>query len=157
MISIEVSIPPGLIRQLDPVRVDRALATSTRAIGELVRGKLIHYPGPAHSPVIWSSARQRRAYFAKRREAGLDARYFQQSDAMSQRLKLGWVVVRSGTVDTIVRTRVAYARYVQAAQYQTAQHKATGWVTDIQALEAVQRSGDIPRITEQAARKELGV
>jgi len=158
MVEIEVKIPEDLLKQLDPAKVDKTLRASTYAVGQLVQGELQKSTPPAHRPVIWSSAKARRYYFAMRRKAGLPLRYTRQSDPMSQRVQRGWTVLHHGQTDAIVRNRgVSYARYVQAEQYQTAQHRATGWMTDVQAVKNVERSGDIRRITDQAARKELGL
>jgi hypothetical protein len=157
MIEVEVTIPDSLTRKLDAARYDRALGSATMACGEQLRRYLIRYPGPAHSPVIWASARSRRFYFAQRRERGLPLRYSRQSDVMSQRLKLGWVVERHGTTGAVVGTRgITYARYVQSAQHQTAQHRATGWITDEQAVAKLKQSGAIERATRMAVAKVTG-
>jgi hypothetical protein len=157
MIEVEVKIPDSLQRKLDPERYNRALGSATMALGEQLRGYLARYPGPAHKPVIWASAKQRRFYFAMRRERGLPPRYSRQSDPMSQRLLVGWSVKRHGTTGAIVGTRgIKYARYVQSAQYQTAQHRATGWVTDRQAVDKLKKSGAIQRITRAAVAKVTG-
>ena len=158
MFEVEVKIPDDLLKQLDPAKVDRALRASTYAVGQLVQGELQKSTPPAHRPVIWASAKARRYYFAMRRKAGLPMRYTRQSDPMSQRVQRGWTVLHHGSTDAIVRNRgVRYAKYVQSAQYQTAQHRATGWVTDAQAVNNVERRGDVKRVTEQAARKEMGL
>jgi hypothetical protein len=158
MVEVEVKIPDDLLRQLDPAKIDKVLRASTYAVGQLVQGELQKSTPPAHRPVIWSNAKARRYYFAMRRKAGLPLRYTRQSDPMSQRVQRGWTVLHHNRTDAIVRNRgVRYARFVQAAQYQTAQHRATGWMTDVQAVKNVERSGDIGRITDMAARKELGL
>lgn len=158
MVEVEVKIPDDLLKQLDPARVDKVLRASTYAVGQLVQGELQKSTPPAHRPVIWASAKARRYYFAMRRKAGLPMRYTRQSDPMSQRVQRGWTVLHHSRTDAIVRNKgVRYAKYVQSAQYQTAQHRATGWMTDVQAVKNVERRGDIGRITDQAARKELGL
>jgi len=158
MVTLEVKIPPDLLKQLEPARLNRAIAASTMAVAQLVRTKMMHYPGPPHRPVIWASAKQRRFYFAQRRKFGLPPGYTRQSDPMSQRLKLGWTAKRRGATGAIVSSgRTGYAVYVQSAAYQTAQHKATGWQTDAQVVAAVQASGDVERIAQQAITKELGL
>jgi len=156
--EVEVKIPDDLLKQLDPAKVDRALRASTYAVGQLVQGELQKSTPPAHRPVIWASAKARRYYFAIRRKAGLPIRYTRQSDPMSQRVQRGWTVLHHGSTDAIVRNRgVRYAKYVQSSQYQTAQHRATGWVTDAQAVKAVEDRGSIQRVVQNAARKELGL
>lgn len=85
-------------------------------------------------------------------------RYTRQSDPMSQRVQRGWTVLHHDRTDAIVRNKgVRYAKYVQAQRYQSAQHRATGWMTDVQAVNNVERRGDVKRVTEQAARKEMGL
>jgi len=158
VVEIEVKIPDDLLKQLDPARVDRALRASTFAVGQLVQGELQKSTPPAHRPVIWASAKARRYYFAMRRKAGLSMRYTRQSDPMSQRVQRGWTVLHHDRTDAIVRNKgVRYAKYVQSAKDLTAQHRATGWMTDVQAVNNVKRRGDVKRITEQAARKEMGL
>ena len=158
MVEIEVKIPDDLLKMLDPTKVDRALRSATFKVGELVQGELQKSTPPAHRPVIWASAKARRYYFAMRRKAGLPLQYRRQSDPMSQRVQRSWTTIHHGATDAIVRNKgVTYARFVQAAQYQTAQHRATGWMTDAQAVKNVERSGDVKRITDQAARKEMGL
>ena len=71
---------------------------------------------------------------------------------------VGLIFTEMASADAIVRNKgVRYAKYVQSAQYQTAQHRATGWMTDVQAVNNVERRGDVKRVTEQAARKEMGL
>lgn len=159
MVEIEVKIPDDLLKQLDPAKVDKTLRSATFKVGELVQGELQKSTPPAHRPVIWASAKARRYYFAMRRKAGLPMQYTRQNDKQSQRIQKAWTVIHHNRTDAIVRNKGkgSYARFVQAAQYQTAQHRATGWMTDVQAVKNVERSGDIRRITDQAARKELGL
>lgn len=128
----------------------RELQNITTNVGEVLRAKLARYPGTSHSPVLWRSDKQRKAYFAKRREAGLPAKYDRQSDPQSQRIGPSWTVERRGATDAVVGTRVGYARYVQAERYQQPQHRATGWVTDTQAIDETERSGQIQIIAKQA-------
>lgn len=157
MVEVEVKIPEDLLKQLDPAKIDRALRAATYEIGKLVRAEVMKRPGPSHSPVLWASAKQRRYYFAMRRKAGLPLKYSRETDPMSKKLMRGWKLRHLGKTDAEVRNETPYGHYVQAQRYQSAQHRATGWVTDVQAVNNVERSGDIRRITDQAARKELGL
>ena len=75
---------------------------------------------------------------------------------MSQRLGPGWAVRREGQATYIVGNKATYAAWVQSAARQSAQHAATGWKTDVQAVEELQRSGDIERIGNQAVQKVTG-
>jgi hypothetical protein len=110
-----------------------ALQAAAVGIGQLIRAPLAATPPPAHKPVIWASQRQRRWWFAHRREAGLPLEYTRNSDPESQRIQAKWTVqpTKDGAV---VGTTVTYAPWVQSAEKQTEQHKSTGWVTDEEAI-----------------------
>lgn len=129
--------------------IEPALQDVTFAVGELVRSEMAVYPGSAHKPVIWASDKSRRYYFAMRRRAGLSPEYTRNSDPMSQRLGPSWTVAHLGQTDALVANKAKYGPFVQAAQYQTAQHRATGWITDEQAIQNVERSGDVERVAER--------
>lgn len=154
MITLDVEIPPALLRQLDPARAEKALGAATLAVGTLVQGELQKSVPRAHSPVIWQSAKSRRYYFWLRRRYGLPLQYTRNSDPMSQRLQRSWTVKRQGRTSAVVGTRARYAKYVQSEARQTRQHKATGWVTEARAVLNVQRSGDVDRVVQQAVTKE---
>lgn len=120
---------------------------ATYSVALALQKPLQHYPGPSHSPVIWASEKQRRWYFAMRRKAGLPLEYTRRSDRMSQRLHAQWSIRRSET-EAVLGNRATYAPYVQSSQYQTAQHAATGWVTDKQAADEAISSGQVKRIVD---------
>jgi len=115
------------------------------AIGEEIRKPLVANPGPAHSPVIWASPRQRAAYFAIRRKAGLPARYTRDVDPQSERLRLSWFVMPEGDTSAVVVNSASYAKYVQSAAQQQPQHRATGWVTDKDAVQKAKDAGVMER------------
>jgi len=147
-----VSIPlEGLDTLLRDLNVPLApvLSDITFAVGELVRSEMAVYPGKAHSPVIWASEKSRRYYFWLRRSRGLDLKYTRNSDPMSQRLGPSWTVAHLGQTDAVASTKATYGPFVQAAAFQTAQHAATGWITDEKGVANVKRSGDIERVAEQ--------
>jgi hypothetical protein len=154
MARIEIRGLDVLVKRLG-AGIEPALAAATLAIGEEIRDKIATYPGPAHSPVIWSSERQRRYYFARRRREGLDLRYIRQTDKWSQRLVQGWVVQRRGRFGAVVGNKATYAPWVQDADRQTRQHKASRWQTDKEAVGAVIKSGVVEKILEQAIRGVL--
>lgn len=145
-----------LLTRLTGAPYDAALALISFTVGEEARNEAQVYPGPAHSPVIWSSARQRRAYFAKRRAAGAPAKYTRKTDPMSQRLQQSWVVERRGRVGAATKTDVAYAAYVQSAESQSPQHAATGWQTDEKIVANVVASGAVERIAVQVLGQLIG-
>ncbi len=139
------------------VSLGPALHTSAMAIGELIRNVIAVYPGPVSHPIRWASEKQRRWYFAMRREKGLSPGYTRQFDAMSQRLGPSWTVAPHGAWGAVVGTRVSYAPYVQEAARQQPMHAATGWVTDVSAVAQVSRSGQIKTVIERAIRGALGI
>lgn len=122
----------------------------TRGVGEELVKALAEYPGPVQYPVQWVSPAQRAAYFAKRKGLGP---YVRNSDPFSERLGPSWATEERGEVNTVVGTRVSYAPWVQDAKRQQPMHKATGWVTDEEAIEQVQRSGAAERILSDALGK----
>lgn len=132
-----------------------ALVPAFMAIGEEIRAELAVYPGPSEWPVIWASDEQRKAYFAQRNEFGLDPEYVRNSDLMSERLGPSWATEIRG-FGAAVGTTVSYAPYVQNDELQQLQHFATGWVTDVEAAEAVIDSGAIEEHIGRAVRLALG-
>lgn len=127
----------------------------TFAVGELVRSEVAQYPGASNSPVKWASEKSRRYYFWLRRSQGLDLQYTRNSDKLSQRLGPSWTIAHLGRTDAVVANKATYAPFVQSAQMQTAQHAATGWITDERAVLNVVASGDIQRVGEAVLHKRL--
>jgi hypothetical protein len=151
--SIRIDGLPELLKQLN-VPLGPVLQDITFAVGELVRSEMAVTPGPAHQPVIWSSERQRRYYFAMRAEKGLPAKYSRGDDDMSQNLVKSWTIAHLGQTNAIVASKANYGPWVQADLYQTAQHKATGWITDEKAIKKVEQSGDIEHVAEKIIAKQ---
>lgn len=149
MVSFDVRIDASEVLKALNVDMVPVLSDITFAAGELVRSEVAVYPGPAHKPIIWASEKQRRFYFWMRTSQGLPLGYTRNSDAMSQRLGPSWTVDHLGTIDAVVDNKATYGLYVQSHIYQTAQHKATGWITDEQAVNNVQRSGDVERVADK--------
>ena len=137
------------------VNLGSSLMPAFRGVGEEVRKEVAQYPGPVSHPIQWASDKQRRAYFAQRHDKGLSPGYTRQSDPMSQRLGPSWAVEAS-PMRVVVGTRVGYAPYVQADEMQQPMHKATGWRTDKQAVEIVEKSGKIQQIFDRAIRFLFG-
>lgn len=121
-------------------------------IGEIGKNTIAKYPGPANSPVRWSSEKQRRFYFAMRRKAGLSPQYARISDPMSQRLGQHWEVEPEGTTDAVLGNTTPYGKWVHTAKDQWSQHTATGWTTDEQVVDALGRNLDIGRLVEVEVR-----
>lgn len=150
MITVEFTGLRDIARKYN-VNLAPALSAATFAIGEQIKHVISQKPGPAHSPVIWESQKEKIEYFTMRRKRGLPLKYTRLSDPMSQHLETSWTVAHRGETDAVVSPGgVTYAKKVQSAQFQTKQHKATGWVTDETAIQRVKQSGVIPKILRDA-------
>ena len=125
----------------------------TYFVAVAIKGVIKPYK-PQHKPVIWPSDKARRYYFAMRSEKGLPMKYKRGNDPMSQRVSQSWTVAR-GNEDAVLGNRATYAPYVASEQYQTEQHKATGFVTDAQAAEQVINSGVMKRIVESQIKSMM--
>jgi hypothetical protein len=140
-------------------RAQKLLGIDLRPVGQAIaRGvateihrRIAVAPGPAKHPILWASNKQRKWWFAHRRDKGLPFEYTRNSDPESQRLEASWTVEQTPT-GARVGTRASYAPWVQSAEQtahggpQTAQHAASKWVTDQEAVDATVASGDIERI-----------
>jgi hypothetical protein len=146
--SVHVDGIEKLLKDLG-IPLKPVLKEITFAVGELVQKEIAVYPGGSHSPVIWASERQRRYYFAMRYAAGLSPKYDRGSDAMSKQLLNAWKVSHHGATDALVDNQTNYGPWVQNEIYQSAQHKATGWITDEKAVKNVEKSGDVERVAEK--------
>jgi len=144
--SSELTAVQRAMSQLTGPLLSKFKTRVTYYIGVAIKGAIQPYK-PQHRPVIWPSEKARRYYFAMRRKAGLPMKYTRGSDPMSQRLQQSWTVAR-GNEEATVGNRATYAPYVASEQYQTEQHKATGFTTDAQAWEKVQRSGVVDKIVQ---------
>lgn len=133
-----------------------AMQAITHAVGELVRDEIATYPGPVVRPIDWASEKQRRYYFASRRDYGLQPGYTRLSDFMSQRLKESWTTDPLGIHDAVVTSRATYAYWVQSVEGQQPFHKNTGWITDEEAVLNVEASGDIDVVVNGVLRRWLG-
>ena len=128
------------IRGLDQVHAkygkgaDSIIKALTRAVAEDIRARIAKYPGSVKYPIQWASAKQRRAYFAKRKG---NLPYVRQSDTWSERLGSSWATEHRG-LDAVIGTKVSYAPWVQSAKKQQPMHANTGWVTDEQAIQATE-------------------
>ena len=151
--SVSVVGIEKLLKDLN-VPLDPVLRDITFAVGELVRSEIAVDPGPSHQRVIWASERQRRYYFWMRREAGLSPGYSRGNDDMSQSLRNSWTISHHGSTDAIVDNKASYGPWVQNEIYQTAQHKATGWITDEKAVKNVEKSGDVEHVAKKIIAKQ---
>lgn len=135
-----------LMQRLKGAALSKALQTASRKLAEQARSTMMRYPGPPSHPIKWASNKQKRYYFAMRRKAGLPMEYTRTSDPMSQKLRHSWVVEKYGDTGAVVGTRVTYAAFVQSAALQQPMHAATGWGTDKEAIEDLEKKNLIERV-----------
>lgn len=154
MISIQITGAAELSRRLN-VDLHPAILNAALTIGQELRSKLAVYPGPAHHPVIWASRKQKVWWFAHRRAKGLPFGYARGSDPESQDLLHSWHAEKTPTGAVVGTRGHKGAPWVQSAEKQSAQHKATGWVTDRQAVDDLQNSGMIHQAVLQAIIAQL--
>lgn len=118
---------------------------SALQIGHELVNKLQRYP-TRKGPVQWDSPKQRAWYHAMRKAKGLPLKYTRRSDPMSQKVGQSWGVTKFGNTGAIAGNRATYSHFVQSAAHQTGMHEATGWPTDEQAVEELDRGNRIPKI-----------
>lgn len=126
MITFSVNSDPALNQLLDPVTWQRAAQAASIATAKELEAEARPYPGPANSPVEWASEKQRRFYFAMRREQGLPYGYTRQSDGMSERIMESWAIEPYGETGALLKNSATYAPYV-IGEDQQPQHALTGW------------------------------
>jgi hypothetical protein len=129
--------------------MQQAMRRAGRVVGLELENILKQSPGRPSYPLRWASVRQRKWYFAMRRAKGLDPKYRRISDPMSQKLEQRWVT-KSTPTETIVGNPAEYGPYVQSSEFQSEMHADTGWTTDEQAYQKLERNGVVGRIVTQA-------
>jgi len=135
------------ISQLHGPLLTKFKGRATYFVAVALKDKFKTRPYGVHSPVLWASEKQRRWYHAMRRKAGLPLKYARGSDPMSQRSGAAWGI-RRGQTEATLGNRATYSPYVVSSEYQTAQHKATGWATDKQLADQAMTDGTVKRIVE---------
>jgi len=116
------------IRDLPP-QVAEELAT------RVVIPRLQDYPPPSGKPMVFTSARQRRAFFAKLRAGLITVPY-----RRTYRLKGSWTFARRGSDGgEVTPAGVSYAIYVQGNPGQARYHRGTWSDVDIIAREVTPR------------------
>ena len=135
------------INELHGPGLTRFKGRATYHVAVALQGMFKVRPHGSHQPVKWASKKQQRWYHAMRRKAGLPLQYTRGSDPMSQRSGAAWGIRRAATEATL-GNRATYSPYVVSSEYQTAQHKATGWRTDAQIAEQAMSDGTVRRIID---------
>lgn len=144
MIKFDVRVKTPRLNVLSRDSRARMLA-ALMLVGESLRSQLARYPGPARRPIAWLHPRQRRAYLARVRDAGERLPYRRSISRLSERLGKSYVVVPRGQRRVTVESKASYSAFVQSARAQQPFHRATGWVTDVQAIARVQRDTGLTR------------
>ncbi len=124
------------------------------AVGHEVEAEMMELPPKPTYPLAWTT-KMRRAYFAKRHEAGLTGPWKRESDPQSERLHASWTVKAESDYKVMVNNSATYGPWVQSQERQAIMHHVTGWKTDLAALIAVDRSGAVERIAGQAIQHVL--
>lgn len=148
--TFEIKGDADLLRKLERFH-PQVIPDLTRGVAEELRDKIAKEPGPVSRPIRWASRKQKIWYIAARRAAGLGP-YVRNSDPWSQRLGPSWATANRGQ-DAIVGTRVTYAPWVQSEESQQPMHKATGWVTDKQAIDQAKQERVAERVWDQVVGK----
>lgn len=137
-VTIEIRGLDRLQRKFGELRGARWMKGVLVALGSDAKSNLAVAPGPVSHPIRWASERQRRWYFAMRRERGLPIGYTRESDPMSERLLGGWnQAVSADGLTVTVGNRASYGRFVMDENYQQGMHKDTGWRTIQQVAKGI--------------------
>ena len=148
--DIDTSGLDKLQRALNELRGPALLRFKGRAtyfVAVALKDMFKRRPAGSHSPVIWASRKQQAFYHWMRRKAGLPLKYTRGSDPMSQRSGASWGISRQADSATL-GNRATYSPYVVSSQYQTEQHKATGWATDKELADKALSDGTVKRIVD---------
>ena len=141
--KITVHFPQSLKDKLSPEKWKEVINAGLNAAAVDVKAEASIYPGKSHSPVIWASEKQRRFYFASRKD--MPDQYTRQSDPMSQRMAKSWVIQKNNAFSYSVVQSATYAEYV-IGELQQPQHAATGWKKISQLIKEISASGRIQKI-----------
>jgi hypothetical protein len=145
-VKISIIIPQSLKDKLNPEKIKQAIHTGLQAAALEVKAEASWYPGPSHKPVIWASEKQRRWYFANRKD--MPPNYTRQSDPMSERMAKSWVIEDKSEESVWVVQSATYAEFV-IGEKQQPQHAATGWKKISQVINDLNASGQVQKIFEK--------
>jgi hypothetical protein len=148
--AVTVTIPDALLRTL-AVDLSRLLAPIGVGVATATQDRIAPYP-PAPAP------RNPRRFY--RRGTGSVSVRRDGSESVrrtSQALGRRWETVPHPGVGATLRNPTTYSGYVHRKDLQTAQHAATGWVTDVDASRAVESDGTAERIAEAVVKQAMGI
>ena len=143
----------AFLKQITGPGLAQVTQSSALQIGHELVSALQRYPPRPSYPLKWASKKQRAWYFAMRRAKGLPAKYTRISDPMSQKTKQSWAVVKHGITGALAGNRSTYSPKIQSEEHQTEMHRATGWVTDRDAVEQLEQRNRIPKIVVANLKK----
>lgn len=119
-----------------------------------LKSKLARYPRQVSRPQPFVSERQRRYVMASIRDGRLKVPYARGIDPRSQKLGQSWTTreERDG-LRQVVGTAAGYGPLVQSAARQTAYHRAGGWQTDDDVVNA--ERGTVQALVERYVGSDL--
>lgn len=144
-VQITLTIPPDLQKALG-TNLAPKLRELTKALADELKAFISPYP-PAgignmpRRPGSWYERGQGLWYAYK------DGRTIlrKSSEIMGER----WKITQYQSTGAQLRNDASYVRWVHDADNQAWMHRAHGWVTDKQARERLEGSGDIDRLVNQ--------
>jgi len=131
-----------------------AVRGASKAIAAEVQGKIAPYPPAtgANRPGGPGSRWYERGYGPRwrRKDGSLAGR--KTSETLGRR----WAIERRGGTGAVLGNIASYAPYVHSHEERADIHKKRGWISDQEAVQAVERAGTIERIVSDAIMKALG-
>ena len=125
-IRIDLGKVPTMLQRLKQLQ---AVQQSVRESSLYIRGKVSEYPPTRRQKMIFRTARQRRAFFAKLKSGEIEVPYRRGSSPNSQTMGRRWTVEMSPDgYSGRVGNNVSYARYVigeRQAEYHRGNWKKT--------------------------------
>lgn len=137
------------LRSLLRKATSAAIIPTIKAAGALVIRIISPYPvAPAKKPDRW----YQRGYGPKWRLKNGKVR----GRKLSQNLGRKWRISSRGKYTLLVRNNATYSGYVHDIEEQAKIHQATGWKTDRDVFDALDRDKTIEDVFFTALQKELG-
>ena len=135
-------------------RIEPALETALTGVAVEVQDRVSVYPPQRRKKMRFTSAKQRRGFFAKLRSGAIQVPYRRGSSPGSQTLGRKWRLVQEAK-RVRVRNTAKYAPLVLSSEKQAGYHRGN-WKTDKDVAEQVVADGTAVRIIEQSLKQALG-
>ncbi|HEX6293429.1 MAG TPA: hypothetical protein VFZ66_29880 [Herpetosiphonaceae bacterium] len=151
-LTIDVNIGDVLsvLDKADPEPLARVIGV---AVAEEVRNEVTPYPLAARKPQPFTSAKQRRFFFAALKKGQITVPYRRGSDPRSETLGRKWIIQPGAGGATLTNT-ASYSDLVQNKKKQAPYHKGV-WTTDEDAARKVEQSGVAAKIAEDVITRRL--